>query len=54
MNLHYADPKFEAELEYVETNVKTEVKLPGISDDSKVRSLQLFSILSGLLRGRPL
>ena len=52
--LFYADPKFEAELEYVETHVKTEVKLAGMSEDSKARSLQLFSILSGLLRGRPL
>ena len=52
--LFYADPKFEAELEYVETNNKTEVKLAGMSEDSKARSLQLFSILSGLLRGRPL
>ena len=52
--LFYADPKFEAELEYVETHVKTEVKLGGMSEESKARSLQLFSILSGLLRGRPL
>ena len=52
--LFYADPKFEAELEYVETNNKTEVKLAGMSEDSKARSLQLFSILSGLLRARPL
>ena len=38
----------------METNVKTEVKLAGMSEDSKARSLQLFSILSGLLRGRTL
>ena len=52
--LFYADPKFEAELDFVEANVKTEVKLAGMSEDSRSRSLQLFSILSGLLRGRPL
>ena len=40
--LFYADPKFEAELEYVDANVKTEVKLAGMSEDSKARSLQLF------------
>ena len=38
----------------VAANVKTEVKLAGMSEDSKARSMQLFSILSGLLRGRPL
>ena len=38
--LFYADPKFEAELEYVETHVKTEVKLGGMSEESKARSLQ--------------
>ena len=52
--LFYADPTFEAELDYVEANVKTEVKLATMSDEAKTRSLQLFSILSGLLRGRPL
>ena len=33
--LFYADPKFEAELDYVEANVKTEVKLGTMSDESK-------------------
>ena len=37
----YTECKFEAELEYVEANVKTEVKLAGMGEDSKARSLQL-------------
>lgn len=33
---------FEAELDYVETNNKNEVKLSGMNEESKARAMQLF------------
>ena len=52
--LYYAEKEYEKELTYVEDNVKTTQPLSSMNEDSKARSEQLYSILTGLLRGRPL
>ena len=52
--LFYADEAFEPELTYVEKNPKTVIALSGMTAGPKARSLQLYSILTGLLRGKPL
>ena len=53
--LYYAEKEYEKELTYVEDNVKTSQPLSSMNEDSKARSEQLYSILTGLLlRGRPL
>ena len=52
--LYYAEKEYEKELTYVEDNVKTAQPLSSMNEDSKARSEQLYSILTGLLRGRPL
>ena len=52
--LYYAESEYENELTYVEDNVKTAQPLSGMNQDSKVRAEQLYSVLTGLLRGRPL
>ena len=51
--LYYAEKEYEKELTYVEDNVKTAQPLSSINEDSKARSEHLYSILTGLLRGRP-
>ena len=50
----YAEEEYEKELTYVEDNVKTAQPLSSMNEDSKARSEQLYSILTGLLRRRPL
>ena len=52
--LYYAESEYEKELTYVEDNVKSAQPLSGMNQDSKARAEQLYSILTGLLRGRPL
>ena len=52
--LYYAEKEYEKELTYVEDNVKTSQPLSSMNEDSKSRAEQLYSILTGLLRGRPL
>ena len=52
--LFYADPAFEQELKYVEEHSKDVLPLTGMSGEPKDRSLQLFSIFTGFLRGKPL
>ena len=52
--LYYAESQYEKKLTYVEDNVKGAQPLSGMNSDSKIRAEQLYSILTGLLRGRPL
>ena len=52
--LDYAESEYEKELTFVEDNVKSAQPLSGMNQDSKARAEQLYSILTGLLRGRPL
>ena len=52
--LYYAESEYEKELTFVEDNVKSAQPLSGMNQDSKARAEQPYSILTGLLRGRPL
>ena len=52
--LYYADPAFENELKYVEEHPKDVIPLTGMSGEPKSRALQLYSIFTGFLRGKPL
>ena len=51
--LFYADSEFEAMLLHVEENIATPVDVSGFSDENKERVAQLYSILTGILKGRP-
>ena len=51
--LFYADSEFEAMLLHVEENIATPVDASGFSDENKERVAQLYSILTGILKGRP-
>ena len=52
--LFYADNAFEAEVSYLEKNSKTAVTLDSMNAGQKSRTNQLYSILTGLLKGKPL
>ena len=52
--LYYADNRFEAELTYVENNSKTPVLLGSMSHEAKTRSMQLYNIFTGYLKGAAL
>ena len=52
--LYYADSRFETELTYVENNAKAPVQLTTMSDEAKGRSMQLYSIFTGYLKGAAL
>ena len=52
--LIYADENFERELDVIEANSKTMISMSSMNDAESRRSKQLYSILSGLLKGRPL
>ena len=49
----YADSEFEAMLLHVEENIATPVDVSGFSHENKERVAQLYSILTGILKGRP-
>ena len=52
--LIYADESFERELDVIEANSKTMISMSSMNEAESRRSKQLYSILSGLLKGRPL
>ena len=52
--LYHAESEYEKELAYVEDKVKTVQPLSGMNSDSKASAEQLYSILTRLVRGRPL
>ena len=52
--LIYADDKFERELDTIENNTKTYIAMTSMNEAESGRSKQLYSILAGLLKGRPL
>lgn len=52
--LFYGDSHFEAEVKYIEEHPKEVAALAGMTDEQKTRSHQLYSILTGLLKGKPL
>ena len=52
--LFYADKSFEPGLSNVESNPKNVVSLAAMNDDTKSKALQLYAILTGLLKGKPL
>ncbi len=52
--LFYADKSFEPGLSNVESNPKNVVSLAAMNEDSKSKALQLYAILTGLLKGKPL
>ena len=52
--LFYADKTFEPGLSNVESNPKNVVSLSAMNEDSKSKAVQLYAILTGLLKGKPL
>ena len=52
--LFYADSKFESELKFVEEHPKVTIDLTKLNGDEQARALQLYSIFTGVLRGKPL
>ena len=52
--LYYADKTFESGLSNVESNPKNVVSLSAMNDDSKTKAVQLYAILTGLPKGKPL
>ena len=52
--LYYADGSFEAGLTNVDQNPKDVLDLNAMEPSHKAKSVQLYSILSGLLKGKPL
>ena len=52
--LFYADKSFEHGLSNVESNPKNVLSLAAMNEDSKSKALQLYAILTGLLKGKPL
>ena len=52
--LFYADSKFETELKFVEEHPKVVIELSKLNGDEQSRALQLYSIFTGILRGKPL
>lgn len=51
--LLYADSNYENELDTIEKDTKTVLNLNTMNAETRVRSQQLYSILTGTLRGRP-
>ena len=52
--LFYADGKFESELRFVEEHPKVAIELSKLNGEEQSRALQLYSIFTGVLRGKPL
>ena len=52
--LFYADKSFEHGLSNVESNPKNILSLAAMNEDSKSKALQLYALLTGLLKGKPL
>ena len=52
--LFYADSKFETELKFVEEHPKVVIELSKLNGEEQSRALQLYSIFTGILRGKPL
>lgn len=52
--LFYADKTFESGLSNVESNPKNVVNLAAMNEESKTKAVQLYAILTGLLKGKPL
>ena len=52
--LFYADSKFESELKFVEEHPKVSIELSKLNGEEQSRALQLYSIFTGVLRGKPL
>ena len=52
--LYYADSSFEVGLTNVEKNPKTPTKLSDMEPTAQSKSIQLYSILTGILKGKPL
>ena len=52
--LFYADGKFESELKFVEEHPKVSIELAKLNGEEQSRALQLYSIFTGVLRGKPL
>ena len=52
--LFYSDIRFEGDFQHIEWNVQNSIEVGGESPEVQVRRRQLYSILTGLLRGKPL
>eukprot|EP00434_Breviolum_minutum_P037111 symbB.v1.2.032893.t1/scaffold4013.1/size46388/4 len=52
--LFYADKTFESGLSNVESNPKNVVSLAAMNEESKAKAVQLYAILTRLLKGKPL
>ena len=52
--LFYADKEYEASLDHLENNTATPIDMSTMDSSQQDRSKQLYSILIGSLRGRPL
>ena len=52
--LYYADKTFESGLSNMESNPKNVVSLSAMNEESKTKAVQLYAILTGLLKGKPL
>lgn len=52
--LFYGDSQFEKEVKYIEDHPKETALLTNMTEEQKGRARQLYSILTGLLKGKPL
>ena len=54
LGFSYADKEYEVSLDHLENNTATPVDMSTMDPGQQERSKQLYSILIGSLRGRPL